>query len=108
MPTIGGATRLPTRWPPEPGQAGEACSAANGAGSRGRALVPVQPVAADEAPRQTGERPMSAFLAQLVATRQRAPQTRAGRRTEPAEAAATYDATLIVLPAKGRLLRRSV
>jgi len=35
-------------------------------------------------------RPSSAFLAQLIATAQHAPQTRARGRTEPADAIATY------------------
>src|SRR5258707_678674 len=105
MPTIGGATRLPTRWLPRAGQAYQAHS---GGSDGGGAPAPVQPAAAAGAPRQPGDRPMPAFPPQLVAPRQRAPQTRAGRRTEPAEAAATYDATLIVPPAKGRLLHRSV
>ena len=107
MPLIGGATRSVTPWLPELRQAGEARSVADGAGGS-RALVLVTPVAEVEFSHSGSERPMSAFLAQLVATRQRAPQTRAGRRAEPAEAAETYEATLIIPPVKGRVLRRSV
>ena len=36
-------------------------------------------------------RPSPAFLAQLIATAQHAPQTRARGRTEPADAIATYN-----------------
>ena len=107
MPMIGGATSSVTPWLPEPRRTGQVRSIADDA-SGGRALVPVAPIAADEASHPAGERPISAFLAQLVATSQRFPQTRAGRRVEPAEAAETYEAALMVPPAKGCVLRRSV
>jgi hypothetical protein len=103
MPTIGGSARLRQ---PESEQEGEAQPSAGGTGNR--ALVLVSPIAAVEPSHPAGERPMPAFLAQLVATGQRAPQTRAGRRAEPAQAAETYRASLIIPPAKGGVLLRSV
>ena len=58
----------------------------------GRALVPTTPSPPGEA--LAGSRPASApFLAQLIATAQQAPQTRARRRAEPAHARAVYNAT---------------
>ena len=56
------------------------------------ALVPVaagDPTAAIE---QSYGRPRANFLAQLIATLAQAPQTRARRRAEPAEAIAVYGA----------------
>ena len=73
-----------------------------------RALVPVDPVTASERPRYDARRPAAAFLAHLVATGQRAPQTRAGRRADPADAAAAYGTALIPAPMMGGLLRRCV
>src|SRR5258707_15366242 len=73
-----------------------------------RALVPVNPVAPSEGPREGLHRPTPAFLAHLAATRQRAPQTRAGRRVEPAEAVAVYGAALVPTAMTGRVFRRSV
>jgi len=54
-----------------------------------RALVPVEaaPPRALPAPRRAAP-----FLAQLIATRAQAPQTRAHRRAEPTEAIACYRA----------------
>jgi hypothetical protein len=57
----------------------------------GRALVLVgsgPATAVDPA----GSRPLAAFLAQLIATAQQAPQTRRRRRAEPKEASAIYAA----------------
>jgi hypothetical protein len=55
-----------------------------------RALVVV------EAPEPTQDRPMAyrnaPFLAQLIATKDKLPQTRSRRRAEPAEAVAIYRA----------------
>jgi hypothetical protein len=62
------------------------------------ALVPVSPA---PPPPPAGElrRPLSAFLAQLIATREGDPQTRALRRAEPADAVATYAAARAPAPA---------
>ena len=54
------------------------------------ALVPIAPAAPSERPLSASRRPVAAFVAQLIATRQRAPQTRARRRAHPAEAVAAY------------------
>jgi hypothetical protein len=57
----------------------------------GRALVPTAPP-----PPRSGQafipilQPCAAFLAQLIATALQAPQTRARRRAEPADATAVY------------------
>ena len=60
----------------------------------GRSLVPVaQPAAAGDGPvRLHNPRPSAAFLAQLVATAQHAPQTRTRRRATADHAAALYAA----------------
>jgi hypothetical protein len=56
------------------------------------ALVPVRAVGAPVAsvPLSLSQRPLAAFLAQLIATQDGLPQTRARRRVEPALACATY------------------
>jgi len=59
-----------------------------------RALVPVASVATHKPIGHVAGRPVAAFLAHLVATGQRAPQTRVLRRTAPAEAASVYGAML--------------
>jgi hypothetical protein len=57
----------------------------------GRALVAVGP--SEPAIRMSaGPRPSAVFLAQLIAHRQQAPQTRMRRRAEPDAALATYAA----------------
>src|SRR5215510_16463295 len=55
-----------------------------------RSLVPVagRPIESRQAP---STRPSPAFLAQLIATAQHAPQTRARGRAEPADAIGTYN-----------------
>jgi hypothetical protein len=60
----------------------------------GRALVVLQ---AGEPAHQVsaGPRPSAAFLAQLIAHRQQAPQTRMRRRAEPDAARATYAAASV-------------
>jgi hypothetical protein len=57
------------------------------------ALVPVRAVGAavaDVPLSLSSQRPLAAFLAQLIATQDGLPQTRARRRLEPALACATY------------------
>lgn len=51
-------------------------------------LIPVTPTR--EGSHRQSARPSPAFLAQLIATAQHAPQTRARGRTEPADAIARY------------------
>ena len=73
----------------------------------GRALVllgPGQGTAADPA----GSRPSAVFLAQLIATAQRAPQTRRRRRAEPNVASSAYGAVSAPAVRMGRAIRRSM
>ena len=57
-----------------------------------RALIAVAaPTASDRATART-RHPQAPFLAQLIATQMQLPQTRARRRSEPAEAIAAYRA----------------
>lgn len=64
------------------------------ASASGRALVPTTLVPANPARPREGytidQRPTAAFLAQLIATALKAPQTRSRRRAEPADANAVY------------------
>jgi hypothetical protein len=70
-----------------------------------RALIALQPIAnADTGPRA---RPQAGFLAHLIATDGKLPQTRERRRAEPAEAIAAYTATSAATPSRtGRRLYR--
>ena len=73
----------------------------------GRALMVVGPgqrAAVDPA----GARPSAAFLAQLIATAQRAPQTRRRRRAEPNEASAIYASIAAPAARTGRAVCRSM
>ena len=58
--------------------------------SESRALIPLQPIARGDTPLRT--RAQAAYLAHLIATRDKAPQTRERRRAEPQEAIAVYAA----------------
>ena len=72
----------------------------------GRALIALQPIASggDAGSRH---RPQAGFLAQLIATDRKLPQTRERRRAEPAEAIAAYTATSATTPYRaGRRLYR--
>ncbi len=55
-----------------------------------RALIPLEPVASDDTPLRT--RPQAGFLAHLIATREKLPQTRQRRRAEPQDATTIYAA----------------
>ena len=55
-----------------------------------RALIALESVAASERAPRVARHPAAGFLAQLIATRMQAPQTRARRRAEPEEAMAVY------------------
>jgi hypothetical protein len=59
------------------------------ASASGRALVPTTPSRASEG-YAVGQSPPATFLAQLIATALKAPQTRARRRAEPGDASAVY------------------
>ena len=73
---------------PESGQPSEFVGPA-GAPAQCRALARVSPAESRRAP-LAAHRPAAAFLAQLIATAQGTPQTRARRRADPAEACAAY------------------
>ncbi len=73
------------------------------------ALVPVRAVGAPTAavPLSLSQRPLAAFLAQLIATQDGLPQTRARRRLEPALACATYaGAATLTTPPGASFTRR--
>jgi hypothetical protein len=92
---------------PRLAQSGRQGGAQAGPAQPGRALVPVgsgPATAVDPA----GSRPLAAFLAQLIATAQRAPQTRQRRRAEPSEASAIYAAVSAPAARMGRALRHSM
>jgi len=55
-----------------------------------RALIPLQPIERADTPLRA--RPQAAFLAHLLATRDKLPQTRERRRAEPEHAVAVYAA----------------
>jgi hypothetical protein len=72
----------------------------------GRALVLVGPGQAT-AVEPAGSRPSAVFLAQLIATAQRAPQTRRRRRAEPNEASTMYAAVSVPAARIGHAFCRS-
>lgn len=72
----------------------------------GRALA-VLSASPTETP-ASGPRPTAGFLAHLIATAQRAPQTRQRRRAEPEEARAIYTATATPAAWIGRTVYRSM
>ncbi len=74
------------------------------------ALIPLAPTDREAAVVHTSARPRADFVAQLIATSGKAPQTRARRRAEPEEAIAAYRALrrspAAILP--GRALCRAL
>ena len=80
------------------------------ASASGRALVPTAFIPAPESGLDgfTTSRPSVQFLAQLIATALRAPQTRARCRAEPADASAVYAACAVAYAAVGASVRRSL
>jgi hypothetical protein len=73
----------------------------------GRALAPLEAPASTFTD-QAAARPVAAFLAQLIATAQQAPQTRHRRRAEPTEAKSLYAASAAPAPWIGGALYRSL
>ncbi len=71
---------------------------------RAIACLPSAPAASTDPIRQ---RPSAAFLAQLIATAQQAPQTRQRRRAEPQEANAVYAAVATPATWTGRAIYRA-
>ena len=70
-----------------------------------RAVVPLRP-----APRVESRghyRPSAAFLAHLIATRERVPQTRERRRAEPAEAMLAYATPRLLLPPPPKVIEEA-
>ncbi len=57
-----------------------------------RALIPLEPIGSGDTPLRT--RPQAGFLAHLIATREKLPQTRERRRAEPQDVIAVYAAAV--------------
>jgi hypothetical protein len=74
--------------------------------SGGRALVLLQP-APTSGIGPAAQRPSAAFLAQLIATAQQAPQTRERRRADPGEVNAVYTAVAAPAAWLGRAVYRA-
>src|SRR5437660_12813994 len=77
----------------------------------GHALIAVPPVwSGGPAPASDrgSRRPLAAFLAHLLASRDQAPQTRARRRAEPGEATAAYAVASASVARTGGAISRSV
>ena len=72
-----------------------------------RALIALEPIGSSDTPLRT--RPQAGFLAHLIATREKLPQTRERRRAEPQDVIAVY-AAAIAGPAapSGTTLSRSM
>ncbi len=71
-----------------------------------RALIALQPIAPDHSDMRA--RPQAVFLAHLIATDRKLPQTRERRRAQPEDAVAAYAATGAARPARaGRRLSRT-
>jgi hypothetical protein len=73
----------------------------------GRAMVLVGP-GQGTAVGPAGSRPSAVFLAQLIATAQRAPQTRRRRRAEPSEVSTIYAAASTPVARMGRAFCRAL
>jgi hypothetical protein len=72
------------------------------------ALVAAGPARPAEAGPALARRPLSAFVAQLIATRRGEPQTRTRRRAEPADAIAVYAAGSAAPSARPPVVLRSL
>jgi hypothetical protein len=57
-----------------------------------RALIPIEPIGSSDTPLRT--RPQAGFLAHLIATKEKLPQTRERRRAEPKDVIAVYAAAV--------------
>lgn len=73
-----------------------------------RALIAIEAAAPGERAIPQTRHPAAPFLAHLIATQMQAPQTRARRRAEPAEAVSVYLAPSRPRFATGRRLGRQV
>ena len=97
---------------PNPGHAGGHASEHELVGrtsalASGRALVPTT-LSGPGTGHSVGQAPPAAFLAQLIATALKAPQTRARRRAEPDDASAAYSAAAAGCAHLGGTLYRSM
>ncbi len=94
--TIVGAGSAPRRDAPSPREPKIASS---------RALIPLAPVASSETPVRV--HPDAKFIAHLIATDQRLPQTRERRRADPQDVIAAYAAAMAgpTAPAAIRVFR---
>jgi hypothetical protein len=94
---------------------GDACDPASeqelvgrtSASASGRALVPTT-LSGPCNGHTVGQAPPAAFLAQLIATALKAPQTRARRRAEPSDASSVYNAAAAGCVHLGGTLYRSM
>ena len=77
-------------------------------GPRCVALVAVQPTRVDATRAPGRPRSRADFVAHLIATADRAPQTRTLRRATPADAQAAYQAQQREVPAAGILTRQTI
>ena len=77
-------------------------------GSTTTALVTLTPAERGDREAAPQGRPRADFLAQLIAAKVQAPQTRLRRRVEPDEAVAAYDAQNHTSASAGGTLRRSL
>lgn len=94
MRPIGGITRTAATAAGPIARGRPASSSGAAAEAEGsRALIAVAPAAHSDLPPPVSRRPSASFLAQLIATAQQAPQTRARRRAEPDVAITSYRAT---------------
>src|SRR5947207_3234876 len=71
-------------------------------------LVPVAPVERSEHPSRLSQRPVAAFLAHLIATDRKMPQTRERRREEPEVAVAIYAAASSAPATQGQVFSGSM
>ena len=97
---------------PDPGHAGGPASEHELVGrtsalASGRALVPTT-LSGPGTGHIVGQAPPAAFLAQIIATALKAPQTRARRRAEPGDASTVYSAAAAGCVHLGGTLYRSM
>lgn len=76
--------------PARPTATSQAALEPENAAADARALVPVAPASSPQPLPQANRRPLATFLAQLIATKSGAPQTRELRRGTPKEALSHY------------------
>ncbi|RDV03842.1 hypothetical protein [Undibacter mobilis] len=84
------SSQRPDMTPPDESRQDPVNQESGDTAEQGRALVTVAP---QQAPLGTSPYRQAPFLAQLIATRDQAPQTRERRRAEPGYAVAAYRAT---------------